>query len=104
MVYVLSLQRQGNSSYKVTIPKKWVNENLDPGAKILFMVSKDAGVLEIFSEKVWHEKYFQKSRDGVNKGTAKSCAGSDQSGLADRVGEFDEEPGLTTADNFIEKL
>lgn len=103
MVYVVSLQRQGKASFKITIPKKWIEENLEPGAKIVFMVSKDAGVLEIFSERVWHEKYFSKGRDGVDPGTAESSEIPNRSGLADRVGGVYEDKGITPADNIIER-
>ncbi len=103
MVYVLSVQRQG-TSYKVTIPKKWVEENLYPGSKILFMVSKDVGVLEIFSERIWHERYLSKSRDGADKGTPESSEGPDGQGLADGVGGVYEDKGITPADYFIKRL
>jgi len=103
MIYVLSIQQSG-TGYKITLPKRWVQDNLKPGSKIIFMVSGDAGELNLFSEEVWHERYLSKNRSGENQGSSDTQPESDRSGFCDGAGGEYQEPGITPADNSISRL
>ena len=102
MVYVVAIQRQG-TSYKVTLPKAWVNENLEPSARIMYLVTKDIGVIEVHSERSWYAKYFSKNINGPNKGTPGNDAGPDRSGLPGGVSGVDEDQGTPSTDNITER-
>jgi len=102
MVYVVAIQRQGGS-YKVTLPKAWVNENLEPASRIMYLVTKDIGVIEVHSERSWYAKYFSKNLDGPDKGTPESGAGPDGSGLTNGVSGVDEDQGTSATDYNIKR-
>ena len=102
MVYVVAIQKQGKS-FKVTVPKIWCDENLEPSSRIMYMVAEDVGVLRLYSERVWYEKYFSKGSDGADKGAAESGEGSDGQGLVVRAGGESEDPGIAPADHITKR-
>lgn len=102
MVYVVSLQRQG-FSFKVTIPKQWVKENLDAGSKIMFMVSGDVGVLELYSERSWYDRKFSKGSDEPNQAACEIVTKSDRQGLRGGARRKHENKGPAPADSITRR-
>lgn len=101
-VWVLALQRQG-TSYKVTVPKSWVLENLELKERIMYMVTKDVGVLELHSERSYYAKYLSKGSNESDKGTLESGEGQNRQGVADRVVGESKDPGPVATDNFVKR-
>ena len=101
MVYVVAVRRSGKDSTIISIPKAWVKDNIDVRSKIMYLVTKGIGVLELHTERSWFEKYFSKGGNGVNQGTAERGEGSNGQGLTGGISGEPEDEGTPPADNTI---
>ena len=102
MVWVMTVLSQGQG-YRITLPKKWVIENLDPDERLMFMVETGRGHLEVYTEKEWYKKKLGADIPVSDSGTGEACQRATRKGLDYGAGREHEEARTASADSLAQR-
>jgi len=72
MIWVMTLRGAPGGQFVVGVPKKWIVENIEPDERLLFMVEREKGCLEIHTERNWYEQKYSKDIAAKNLGAVKT--------------------------------
>ena len=97
MIWVMRAQNN-RGVHVVTLPKKWVKENIEFDERMLFFIEKKKGCLEMHTERSWADEKFGKSRNEQDTGAAKTRQRKNKPRVGSGAGEQHEEVRPVAAD------
>lgn len=96
-VWVMTVMRQG-TGYRISLPKKWVVENLMPDERMMFMIESGKGHLEVYTERSYYEQKLGKNPIEPDLGTKEPLSRATGQGLTAGACREHEEARAAAAD------